>query len=84
MAFIKLGCFWKVWNVLSQSSITLSGRMEESIVGRHFPGRLPDALDGIEFRRIGWQSVQLDRVLVFFQPGFSFVIKPMPRAIVDD
>lgn len=67
-----------------QRSVTLLDRFEEPVVCRPTLGRLPDAFDSVELRRVRRQAPELDAVTVRCEPRLRFVVKAMARAVIDD
>ena len=53
-------------------------------MGRHLPGRLPNALGRVELRRVWRQAVDLDFVGIRRQPTLASFVEPVARSVVDD
>lgn len=69
---------------MAKSRVTLFDSRVETIVGGHFAGRFPYALNRIEFWTIRRKSEKFDFIEVFRQPRLSGFVQPMTRPIVND
>ena len=67
-----------------QGCITLVGAMKEAVVRRLSTRLVPDSLNGVQLRRVGRQSVQLDTMGVGLEPNVPLSANAMKRSVFDD